>query len=213
MENVYIELVRLIPSLLWFVLTVVIFSLFYKPIRHELLPKLTGFSFKGVKFSFLEKSIDAAIIELAQKNPKWDVAIPAEAREAAVNRAKKNLSLFEGAQILWVDDEPRAFQNERNMFVRLKTQITVALNTEEAVEKLARGRYDFIISDMARGADPAAGLTLLMRLQQNKDRTPVIFYIGIFDPAKGVPPLAFGITNRPDELLHLALDVLERTKN
>jgi hypothetical protein len=27
-----------------------------------------------------------------------------------------------------------------------------------------------------------------------------------------IPPLAFGITNRPDELLHLTLDALERKR-
>ncbi len=213
MENVYIELIQLIPSLLWFILTAVILILFYKPIRHELLPKLTGFSFQGVAFSFLEKSIDAAIIELAQKNPKWNVLIPTEAREIAVNRTKKNLPLFEGAQILWVDDEPKAFQNERNMFIKLKAEITVAINTEEALEHLNRSRFDFIISDMARGEDAMAGLGLLEQLQKNKDKTPIIFYIGVFNPEKGVPPFAFGITNRPDELLHLTLDILERSRN
>ncbi len=40
----------------------------------------------------------------------------------------------------------------------------------------------------------------------------MIFYIGVVDPNKGVPVQAFGITNRPDELLHLTLDALERKK-
>jgi len=42
---------------------------------------------------------------------------------------------------------------------------------------------------------------------------PVIFYIGYPDPSKGVPPHAFGITHRPDELLHLIMDALERVKS
>jgi hypothetical protein len=29
---------------------------------------------------------------------------------------------------------------------------------------------------------------------------------------RGTPPGAFGITNRPDELIHLVLDVLERER-
>jgi hypothetical protein len=40
----------------------------------------------------------------------------------------------------------------------------------------------------------------------------VIFYVGEFDPGRGLPPFAFGLTNRPDELLHLILDVLARRK-
>ena len=50
------------------------------------------------------------------------------------------------------------------------------------------------------------------KFREDDDPTPVIFYIGIFDPKLGIPGGAFGITNRPDELLHLVLDALERKK-
>jgi len=42
--------------------------------------------------------------------------------------------------------------------------------------------------------------------------TPVIFYVDVIDPTTGIPPLAFSMTNRPDEILHLTLDTLERKK-
>jgi hypothetical protein len=38
-----------------------------------------------------------------------------------------------------------------------------------------------------------------------------IFYVGVFAPARGVPPQAFSMTNRPDDLLHLILDALEKS--
>jgi len=54
---------------------------------------------------------------------------------------------------------------------------------------------------------------LLFWAQLQKERaTPVIFYVDAIDPTKGVSPLAFGMTNRPDEFLHLTLDALERKK-
>ena len=40
----------------------------------------------------------------------------------------------------------------------------------------------------------------------------MIFYVGSLDKEKGTPPGAFGITNRPDELTHCVLDVLERVR-
>jgi hypothetical protein len=40
----------------------------------------------------------------------------------------------------------------------------------------------------------------------------VIFYVGRLDPGAERPAGSFGITNRPEELLHLVLDVLERTR-
>jgi hypothetical protein len=38
----------------------------------------------------------------------------------------------------------------------------------------------------------------------------VIFYVSVINQDKPLPPGAFGLTNRPDELLHLVIDALER---
>ena len=65
---------------------------------------------------------------------------------------------------------------------------------------------------MARGDEATAGLKFLEQFRKEDKTTPVIFYVGVFAPEKGVPVQAFGITNRPDELLHLILDALERKK-
>jgi hypothetical protein len=48
-------------------------------------------------------------------------------------------------------------------------------------------------------------------MQQRGDKIPPIFYMGLFEPDKGIPPRAFGATNRPDEFLHLTQDALERS--
>jgi hypothetical protein len=40
----------------------------------------------------------------------------------------------------------------------------------------------------------------------------VIFYVGSSDPESEPPSGAFGITADPSELLHLVLDVLERSR-
>ena len=115
MESITTELVKLIPSVLWFILALVFIKLFYKPIQHELLPRLSGLNVMGVEFSFVEESIDAAI-ELAQKSPQWKVEIPNLDKKRALNRAKKHLQTFRGAEILWVDDHPENNRNERRMY-------------------------------------------------------------------------------------------------
>jgi CheY-like chemotaxis protein len=99
------------------------------------------------------------------------------------------------------------------MFRQLNVDIDIAKSTEEALDMLKNGKYDLIISDMARDNKPNAGIEFLQQFHQEDKTIPVIFYVGIFNPERGIPPLAFGITNRPDELLHLTLDVLERKKN
>ena len=98
------------------------------------------------------------------------------------------------------------------MFRELKTGVDIARSTDEALAILRSGQYDIVISDMARDEKAAAGLEFLGQFREMNKATPVIFYIGVLDPEKGTPAQAFGITNRPDELVHLILDALERKK-
>lgn len=206
-----IELIKIIPSILWFLLVIAVLLLFYRPIRDDLLPKLGEFKAMGVELSFVIDLINASI-ELAEKSPQWKVEVSSADKERVLNRTKQHLKIFRDAQILWVDDHPENNLNERRMFRQLNAEIDIAKSTEEALEILKNSRYDFVISDMARGDENTAGLSFLKKLREENKTIPVIFYIGVIDSEKGVPAQAFGITNRPDELLHLTLDALERKK-
>jgi CheY-like chemotaxis protein len=211
LENMLIELIKIIPSILWFFLFIFVFFLFYRPIRDQLLPNLSSFKAYGIEFTIVQDLMDAAL-ELAEKSPQWKVEVPNEDKKRALNRAKKHLKIFRDAQILWVDDHPENNLNERRMFRQLKAEMDIAKSTEEALDILEKMNYDLVISDMDRGNEPTAGMQFLLQFRQDNNTTPVIFYIGVIAPEKGVPPYAFGITNRPDELLHLCLDALERKK-
>lgn len=206
-----IELLKVMPPLLWFVLTLVVVILFYRPFRDQLLPNLACFKAMGVEFSFVRDSIDAAI-ELAEKSPEWKVDVPQKDRDRVLKRAKGHLKVLNGARILWVDDHPENNVNERRMFRQLKVEVDIAQGTDEALRMLQADRYDLVISDMSRGSEATAGLGFLSEFRERDKRTPVVFYIGVFEPQKGTPPRSFGITNRPDELLHLTLDALERKR-
>jgi CheY-like chemotaxis protein len=206
------EWIATIPSILWFIFVLVLFILFYKPIRDELLPRLGSIKAAGVEFSFVENSINAAI-EFGEKSEKWDVKVPEKDKKAALNRAKHHLDTFRNTKILWVDDYPENNRNERRMLRQLKADIDIAKNSDEALEMLRCDIYDLVISDIARDdKDDLYGLQFLSELRKTDPDTPVIFYIGVMEAGKGVPEHAFGITNRPDELLHLTLDALERNR-
>jgi response regulator RpfG family c-di-GMP phosphodiesterase len=108
-----------------------------------------------------------------------------------------------------VDDHPENNVNERRMCRHLNARIDTAQTTDEALGILMNSDYDVVISDMACGDDATAGLGFLRQLRDIKRTTPLILYVGMIDPERGVPPQAFGITNRPDGLLHLVLDAPE----
>lgn len=114
--------------------------------------------------------------------------------------------------MLWIDDYPENNVNERTMFRRLNLIIDTATSTHEALILAQKEKYDVVLSDMVRGAQADAGLDFLQKLRSTDKTTPMIFYIGTIDPTKGVPAQSFGLTNRPDELLHLTIDALERKK-
>ena len=211
-DDVVVELVKIVPSFLWWILVLMVVLLFYKRIRDDLLPNLSGFKAAGVELSFLKKTVTSAI-ELAEKSPKWPVTIPEKDKELVLERVKNHAKLLQGAKILWIDDLPENNRNETRMFDRLGVDIAFAENTQRALAALREKEYDLILSDMARGDEPQAGIDFLRVYAEEKQRLPIIFYIGVFKPEKGVPPGAFGITNRPDEMLHLVLDVLERRKS
>ena len=167
------ELVKLIPSILWFFLVAVLIWIFYKPIRDDLLPHLIGFKAAGVELSFIKDSIDAAI-ELAEKFPKWKVEIPSIDKERALKRARQHLKVFREAQLLWVDDHPEYNLNERSMFRQLGAEIDVAKCSEESLAMLKDHGYDVIISDVARGNESSAGLKFLEEFRKQNKTTPVI---------------------------------------
>lgn len=182
--------------------------------------RFAGVEAFGVKFQLSVSQAMAEAIEIAQKHEAWKVEVPEADRRRALERARKESALLEGAEILWVDDQPSNNRNESRMLHKFGALVSFACTTVEAVGAIElamhRGRpFHIVLSDMARNlpvVDPAAGLRMLEQFKQVEIACPVIFYIGSYDPARGIPPSAFGIANRPDLLLHLALDALARVR-
>lgn len=125
-------------------------------------------------------------------------------------RAGVAAPLLRGRRALWVDDNPSSTFYERVALSEMGVSVDVATSSEEGVIAGRNLRPDVIVSDMERDADGKAGLRFLQMVRQSGVGCPIVFYIGRLDERLGVPSGAFGITNRPDEVLHLVLDVLER---
>lgn len=210
-----IEILKVLPALLWFLLALALIMLFYKPVRHELIPNLTALKALGVEMSFIGDSLNFAFKKIATKTYTkglTPVNISDEDEKRVIMRVQRHLHILRNVRILWIDDVPANNQNEEQMFRQLNIDIEFAASTKEALKKLKKNEYDLIFSDMSRGDEPAAGIKFLEEYQRRKNKLPVIFYVGTVNPEKGTPAGAFGLTHRPDELLHLTLDALERKK-
>lgn len=134
------------------------------------------------------------------------------AASSVMRRHRMVSQVLQGARILWVDDRPDNNLFERAAFTSMGATISLAMSTDEAVAMLEAEPADVLISDMERYGNAEAGLQLLKSIQGLLERPDMIFYVGSLDRGRGTPPGAFGITNRPDELIHLVLDILERVR-
>jgi CheY-like chemotaxis protein len=146
--------------------------------------------------------------------------VPEADRKCALDRANRERSLLDGAELLWVDDVPSHNRNEGRMLRSFGAVITFACSTDEALAALRNAEeqlqpFHLILSDISRGppdSEDDAGIRMLQRLHAERVFLPVVFYIAKPDLTKGTPPGAIGVTNRPDQLLHLVLDGLARTR-
>lgn len=123
-------------------------------------------------------------------------------------RVERNRDQLTRLRVLWVDDQPENNRTERSYLRDLGVAIVVATSTHEGLSLVDREDPTVVITDIARKDDAVAGLSLASRLAATRPSLPVIGYVGTLQP--GVPPGFFGITDRPDTLIHLLLDVAER---
>jgi CheY-like chemotaxis protein len=183
--------------------------------------RLTNVEAFGVKLSLSGGQAMGAALEMARKNSDWHGEAPMADQKRALDRAARERSIVEGAEILWVDDRPSNNRNEGRMLRSFGAMITFACSTDEALRALGDADeqhqpFDIILSDIARDVpdhDPKAGIAMLPRLRAAKHFQPVIFYVGRFNGDAPTPAGAFGITIRPDELLMLCLDALARVRD
>jgi CheY-like chemotaxis protein len=130
----------------------------------------------------------------------------------SIRRARIVARFLEGAKILWVDDHPGNNRNEVRVLEELGIKIDQARSTTEAQNRLLGRSFDLILSDMDRDGDNNASMELLRALRSAGCPITLVFYVGRVDPTRGVSVGAFGITDQPEPLLHLVLDVLERQR-
>lgn len=198
--------INLIINILWFLFAAGIVILFRRVIRDDLLPYTRSIEFAGVKMTFYRVELDKAI-------EKRNAQVSEAERSQVLQRARRAAAVLQGAQILWVDDHPLNNTFESQILRSLGTTIDIATSTNEAASLLTRKAYNAIISNMKRDGAADEGLQFLDDVRRKGIDAPVVFYVGRYEPSRGVPPYAFGMTNRPDELLHYVLDILERERS
>ena len=133
-----------------------------------------------------------------------------QSRDQVARRAQRLSSIVKGGSILLVDDSLSQLIHVSSILESLEVTLKTATQTKEALEILSTQTVDIVISDISRGPLADEGLKMLEQMRKDGFGCPVIFYVNQLQ--LGVPPYAFGIANRVDELLNLTFDAFERVR-
>ena len=154
----------------------------------------------------------ATIRKAAEEVPAVAGALQAaRSGSSGLRRAELAGNVLRGARVLWVDDHPEHNAWERELFRSLGVMIVSVESTRSAVASIETESFDVVISDIRRDSEPVDGIDGAMRIREVMPTLPVLFYIQDLTSTR-VPEPASGITNEPNELLHLVLDRLERAR-
>ena len=175
-----------------------------------LIPRISQFEAFGVKVELSELKSAFEKQLTSEETPK--ISIKPDEIEAVLARAIKVQSVFEGATILWVDDRPENNLPFRQLLRELGAGVEPARSNKEALKLASIDSFDLIVSDIKREEEIDTGIDGLKLLRSNGVKSPLIFYVFQVDPSLPTPSDALGITNRPDTLLHLIIDGLERSR-
>jgi len=148
----------------------------------------------------------------AIKTAKPDAPVTDAQATALDQRVERAKNLVAGSRILWVDDMPSNNDLVRTYLRSADVTVVNSTTTGLAMSELSRFDYDAVITDIERPESPRAGLELLSAMRAAHFNQPVIAYVGHVDVSRGTPSGLFGITDRPEELIHLYLDALERVQ-
>ncbi len=168
-------------------------------------------------FSIASKVLDKPVTYFTKKlenaGKLRQLPIDEKDKEILVKRLQFIEALGQGIKVLWIDDIISNDQDIIDIIRLIGGEFEFVKSSKEAEYILKKNKfnYDCIISDIKRDNNPSEGIDFLVRLNKEFGHVPpAIFYITNYDPSKGTPPYAFGITNKPIELIHFVADIIQR---
>ena len=201
-------LIGIVPQLLLILIVAVVLLALRRPLFDKILPRVSRVSLIGLQVELQPAEIRRG---LETQRVGERTILPSDAVIGTVaERAARSGDVIRGRLVVWIDDHPEWTRTERLVMQGFGLFVEPVRTTDEARDVMTKGiggrSVDLVISDIH--VDNGSS-RLADAVQIGADSSvPVIFYVA--DARGGVPPGAFGLTTRPDELWHLVIDALER---
>src|SRR5262245_59165893 len=205
-SNFIVELIKVSPGLAAAGITLGVLIAY----RHQidnLFYRLNKFKGFGVEAEFATQPLERAIeARQVQKLVSFGD------RRSVLRRLAWAAPLLRDMPLLWVDDRPQDTQFERGLLKDCGVRVTLATASAEAERALRETDFTVVVTDIKREGSDTEGLDFVARAWRGHFYRWTIAYTGTPQEGRSVPPHLFGITKRPDHLLHLICDAAERER-
>ncbi len=112
------------------------------------------------------------------------------------------MASLDGIRVLWVDDAPEGLVSIVARVRSLGAEVVLVRTNDEALEALAAGPFDVVVSDIHRpGEEP--GTELGLRMWASGFRAPVVHFVASVEPDQPPPVGSVGVTSDEARLLEL----------
>lgn len=195
--------IGLIPHVIWAAVVIIILLWIGREGLKALAGRVHKVGAAGFEIEF-QATIESAAAAHQQQIPLTDLG-------RASRRLSSQQALLKGARLLWIDDRPDNNLNEIKLFEEAGARVDTQLTSAAAEAAIMQVTFDLIISDIDREGTAKEGLRFADHLAEVRNSPPLVFYVA--HALRPAPVSAFGITDRPDELVHLVLDALGRSRS
>lgn len=210
------QLTELLGVVAWPLVVGFVVFLFRSSLREVLSREDVSFSGPGGISISARRATDAMVDAVESKDGGAGAGAarkvsPADAADQVHEVSAFVRRLGRSPRLLWVDDRPSNNRHERWALENMGVTVDLSTSTRDAQQKLRRGGYDVVITDMARPQEPRAGYALLESMTDGGDATPLIIYSSSNAPEhydEAVGRGAVGSTARPQELIDMILRAL-----
>lgn len=117
----------------------------------------------------VNKGIEKKLEEMEKLIWRLISEVPENTKLRKDNENRKN-------RILWVDDYPSNNEAVINLFEDRGIQFDIAITTRQGIELFKRESYDLIITDMGRGNESDAGISLIRELRHLECQVPIVVF-------------------------------------
>lgn len=157
-------------------------------------------------YSNVEKNVEKKLEDMQQLIWKLVEELPKANKTIESKKAKLN-------RILWVDDYPSNNETVMSLFEDKDVHFDIAINTKQGLDLFRKENYDLIITDMGRGNESNAGLSLIKTLKKHHCQIPIIVYASRMAidryGKESMENGAYAVTNGIGNIISLISDVLE----